>query len=217
MSDLVKMPNRPMILIGGWKGLNTFTAPSSVYPRSALPLHFIYAPSKLYQSARMYSSSSLKKKLTHVDASGSLTMVDVGSKSESNREATAVGQITMSPETFQLLKGNQIKKGDVLTVAKVAGIQGAKQTSQLIPLCHPLLLTKIYMSFTLDEASSVVQITSTVFCSGKTGVEMEALTATAVAALTIYDMCKAADKTMVISGIRVIDKKGGKSGHFKNH
>jgi cyclic pyranopterin phosphate synthase len=143
-------------------------------------------------------------------------MVDVGSKPESSRVAIAVGKITMTPETFKLIHKNQIKKGDVLTVAKITGIQGAKQTSNLIPLCHPLLLSKIDVNFTLNEPDSTIHISASVSCVGRTGVEMEALSAVSTAALTIFDMCKAVDRGMVISDIRVIEKKGGKSGHFTN-
>jgi cyclic pyranopterin phosphate synthase len=151
--------------------------------------------------------------LTHFNAAGKAHMVDITPKEVSQREAIAEGRINMLPETLSLIQSGLVGKGDVLGVAQVAGIMGAKNTWQLIPMCHPLLLTGINIEFKVDEVSSVT-ITATVKTTGKTGVEMEALTAVSVAALTIYDMCKAVDKGMVIEFIRLIKKSGGKSGTF---
>ena len=150
--------------------------------------------------------------LTHVDRSGKAQMVDVGDKPDTRREAVAMGRVLMQPETLALIRDNAFDKGDVLGVARIAGIMGAKNTSQLIPLCHPLPLNKIAVEFDLDEEASAVNITSTARVTGKTGVEMEALTAVSVAALTIYDMCKAVDRAMRIEAIRLARKTGGKSG-----
>lgn len=152
--------------------------------------------------------------LTHVDEQGRARMVDVSRKEETEREAVARGRITMQPETFRLIQSHQMAKGDALGVARVAGIMAAKQTPALIPLCHPLQLTQVEVSFEPLEGEQGFEITSRVKCVGKTGVEMEALTALAVAALTIYDMCKAADREMVISEICLMKKSGGKSGDF---
>lgn len=151
-------------------------------------------------------------RLTHIDESGKASMVDVGWKPDTERVAVARGAVTMLPETLELIKTNSFKKGDVLGVARVAGIMGAKNTSQLIPLCHPLPLTLVAVDFELDEDGSAVNITATAKTTGKTGVEMEALTAVSVAALTIYDMCKAVDRAMRIEGVRLAKKTGGKSG-----
>ncbi len=143
-------------------------------------------------------------------------MVDVGQKDDTERIAIARGEIVMKPETLALIRAGQMKKGDVLTVAKIAGIQAAKRTSELIPLCHPLALTKVDVELTLDESMPGVQIQATAKTIGKTGVEMEALTAVSVAALTVYDMAKAAEKTMTIQNIRLVEKRGGKSGDVVN-
>jgi cyclic pyranopterin phosphate synthase len=151
-------------------------------------------------------------KLSHVDDSGRPRMVDVSNKADTVRVAVTRGTIRMLPATFQLIKRGGIAKGDVFTVAQLAGIMAAKRTPDLIPLCHPLLLNDVNVEFELDEAGSAVEITSTVRSTGKTGVEMESLTATAVAALTIYDMCKAVDRGMKIENIRLVHKSGGKSG-----
>ena len=150
--------------------------------------------------------------LTHVDHSGKAQMVDVGDKPDTQREAVARGRVVMRPETLALIRDNAFDKGDVLGVARIAGIMGAKNTSQLIPLCHPLPLNKVGVEFDLDTADSAVNITATARTTGKTGVEMEALTAVSVAALTIYDMCKAVDRAMRIEAIRMARKTGGKSG-----
>ncbi len=152
------------------------------------------------------------EKLSHLDAKGRPRMVDVTAKAETLREAVTKGTVHMKAETLALIKQGQIAKGDVLTVAQLAGIMAAKQTPHLIPLCHPLLLGEIRVEFEIDEADNAVLITSTVKNSGQTGVEMEAMTATAVAALTIYDMCKAVDRGMRIDNIRLVRKSGGKSG-----
>jgi len=154
-------------------------------------------------------------KLTHIDKSGNAMMVDVSTKETTTRSATAISQVQMSKETLKLITSGLNKKGDVLTVAKIAGIQAAKNCSNLIPLCHPLMLSSIEVNLEVDESNLTVNISSTCKLNAKTGVEMEALTAVSVAALTIYDMCKAADKNMVIGSIKLIDKQGGKSGHWK--
>ena len=152
------------------------------------------------------------EKLTHIDEAGRPKMVDVSAKPDTQREAITRGTVRMKPETLELIQQGRIAKGDVLTVAQIAGIMAAKQTPSLIPLCHPLLLSEIKVEFEIDEPHSSVLITSTVKNSGKTGVEMEAMTATAVAALTIYDMCKAVDRGIHIDNVRLVKKSGGKSG-----
>ena len=151
--------------------------------------------------------------LTHFDEEGRAKMVDVSDKAETARVAVAHGKILMKPETFQRIRSGLIAKGDVLAVAQVAGIMAAKQTSQLIPMCHPLMITGAKLNFKLVEPGEV-SIEAIVKVTGKTGIEMEALTAVSVAALTIYDMCKAMDKTMTIGDIYLVEKLGGKSGHF---
>jgi cyclic pyranopterin monophosphate synthase len=156
-------------------------------------------------------------KLTHIDDSGRAHMVDVGGKTTTDRLAVARGEVRMKPETLALIRSGAMKKGDVLTVAQVAGISAAKRTSDLIPLCHPLALTHIEVILNLDESIPGVAITATVKTSGQTGVEMEALTAVSVAALTIYDMAKAAEKTMQIQNIRLVEKHGGRSGDVLNN
>ena len=150
--------------------------------------------------------------MSHLDEEGRLQMVDVGAKPDTERVAVAKGVVAMLPETLQLIAAGGAPKGDVLTTAQLAGIMAAKRTPELIPLCHPLLLTKIDVGFEVDEEAGTVEITATVCCRGKTGVEMEALTAASVAGLTIYDMLKASDKTMRITDIRLVRKTGGKSG-----
>lgn len=141
-------------------------------------------------------------------------MVDVGAKEITSREAVAQGEVRMSPSTLAAIRDGDVPKGDVLAAARIAGILAAKKTPELIPLCHTLLLTKVAVDFTIDEAESRVVVTATVRCNGKTGVEMEALTAVSVAALTIYDMAKALEKGMTIGDIRLLEKRGGKSGHW---
>ncbi|HTH11523.1 MAG TPA: cyclic pyranopterin monophosphate synthase MoaC [Acidovorax sp.] len=152
--------------------------------------------------------------LTHFDAQGQAHMVDVGSKASTHRVAIASGRIEMQPETLALIESGTAKKGDVLGIARIAGIMGAKKTSELIPLCHPLALTRVAVDFELLKDRHSVQCIATVETVGPTGVEMEALTAVQVALLTIYDMCKAVDRGMVIAEVRVLEKSGGKSGHF---
>lgn len=150
--------------------------------------------------------------LSHLDDQGRARMVDVGAKPDSRREAVARGLVSMKPETLKLIAEGGISKGEVLSVARVAGIMAAKNTPHLVPMCHPLLLTHVEVDLALDPDISAVQITATVRTTGKTGVEMEALTAVSGAALTVYDMCKAADKAMRIEKVRLIRKSGGKSG-----
>jgi len=152
--------------------------------------------------------------LTHFDAQGQAHMVDVGAKAASHRVARAEGVIRMRPATFELVAGGGVGKGDVLGVARVAAIQGAKRTSELVPLCHPLPLTRVAVDFELDRAAGLVRCIAQVETVGVTGVEMEALTAVQVGLLTVYDMCKAADRGMVIDGVRLLEKRGGKSGDW---
>jgi len=155
-------------------------------------------------------------RLTHIGASGEANMVDVGDKAETTRIATAEGHVRMAPETLALIREGNAKKGDVIGTARLAGIMAAKQTSSLIPLCHPLMLTKVSVEIEEDAALPGLRVTATAKLTGKTGVEMEALTAVSVACLTIYDMAKAADKAMEIGGIRLLEKSGGKSGDFRH-
>lgn len=154
--------------------------------------------------------------LTHFDKGGNAIMVDVSGKGETAREAVAVGHITVSPQCFETIRTGTAKKGDVLAVAQVAGIMATKRTSDLIPLCHPLPITKAGVEFELIEEKCQVEVICTVACAGKTGVEMEALTGASVALLTIYDMCKAIDKGMTIGGVYLRRKTGGKSGLIEN-
>ena len=156
----------------------------------------------------------MTEKLTHFDERGAARMVDVGAKDSTHRIAVAGGSIRMLPATLALVRSGTAKKGDVLGVARIAGIQAAKRTSDLIPLCHPVPLTSVAIEFTLDEPASRVDCTARVECTGQTGVEMEALTAVQVALLTIYDMCKAVDRGMTMEGIRLLEKSGGKSGDY---
>ncbi|SHG38767.1 cyclic pyranopterin monophosphate synthase subunit MoaC [Thermosyntropha lipolytica DSM 11003] len=151
---------------------------------------------------------------THLNEQGRAKMVDVTHKEDTKRLAVAQARIVMNKETLEKIKSGGIKKGDVLAVAQVAGIMGAKKTADLIPMCHPLFITGVDINFTLDEEKSEIIITSEVKTTGKTGVEMEALTAVSVAALTIYDMCKAVDRWMKITDIKLVEKMGGKSGHL---
>lgn len=154
--------------------------------------------------------------LTHFDNEGKAIMVDVGEKENSRRLAVARGEVAMQSETLKRIIENRVEKGDVFAVARLAGIMAAKKTSELIPLCHPLLINSVTIEFTADQGSARVAIEACVKVNGQTGVEMEALTAVSVAALTIYDMCKAVDKTMTIDRVRLVEKKGGRSGHFVN-
>ena len=153
--------------------------------------------------------------LTHFDSAGQAHMVDVGAKQETARVARAAGTITMQPETLALIREGSAKKGDVLGIARLAAIQASKRTGDLIPLCHPIALTRVAADFVIDETQHAVHCEVTAECFGRTGVEMEALTAASVGLLTIYDMCKAVDRGMRIDNIRLLEKKGGKSGHWQ--
>ena len=153
--------------------------------------------------------------LTHIDAAGAAHMVDVGQKEMSARQATAEGHVKMAAETLELVRSGNAKKGDVLATARIAGIMAAKKTSDLIPLCHPIGLSKVTVDLSVDETLPGIRVSATAAVTGQTGVEMEALTACSVACLTIYDMVKAADRGMEISGIVLAEKIGGKSGHWK--
>jgi cyclic pyranopterin phosphate synthase len=155
------------------------------------------------------------RSLTHFDADGQAHMVDVGAKAESRRVAVATGRILMLPDTLAMIRAGTARKGDVLGIARIAAIQASKRTSELIPLCHPVPLTRVAVAFELDEAEHAVGCTVTAETVGRTGVEMEALTAVNVGLLTIYDMCKAADRGMRMEGIRLLEKLGGKSGHWQ--
>ncbi len=161
------------------------------------------------------SHSLTPDSLTHLDAQGQASMVDVSAKAVTVREARASARVRMQPATLQQIRDNSLKKGDVLAVARIAGIQAAKKCADLIPLCHPLALSKVAVDFELNETDSCVQITSYCKLSGQTGVEMEALTAASVAALTIYDMCKAVDMGMVIEAVCLLEKSGGRRGHYQ--
>jgi cyclic pyranopterin monophosphate synthase len=152
--------------------------------------------------------------LTHFDAHGQAHMVDVSAKAETHRVARATGTVRMQPATFALIESGTAKKGDVLGVARIAAIQAAKRTAELIPLCHPLPITRVAVEFEMDAAGSSVRCTAQVETLGRTGVEMEALTAVQIGLLTVYDMCKAADRGMVMGEIRVLEKHGGKSGDW---
>jgi cyclic pyranopterin phosphate synthase len=157
----------------------------------------------------------MKQKMTHFDERGAAKMVDVARKAETHRVAIATGVIRMKPATLALVLAGTAKKGDVLGVARIAAIQGAKKTSDLIPLCHPLPISSIAVEFTPDKKNALVECRATVECVARTGVEMEALTAVQVGLLTIYDMCKAVDRGMTMGNIRVLEKRGGKSGDYK--
>lgn len=157
----------------------------------------------------------MSDKLTHLDATGAANMVDVGDKAVTTREAVAEGRIVMKPETLALILEGKAKKGDVIATARIAGIMAAKKTHELIPLCHPLLLTKVSIDIEADEALPGLHVRALARVSGQTGVEMEALTAVSVACLTLYDMAKAVDRGMRIEGVRVLEKSGGKSGDWK--
>jgi cyclic pyranopterin monophosphate synthase len=157
----------------------------------------------------------MARKLTHFDARGAAHMVDVGEKASTQRVAIASGRIRMRPATLRLVAAGKAKKGDVLGVARIAAIQAAKRTAALIPLAHPLSLTRVAVDFTLQKNPAAVKVVATVECRGQTGVEMEALTAAAVGLLTVYDMVKAADRAMVLTDLRLEEKRGGKSGVYK--
>jgi cyclic pyranopterin phosphate synthase len=158
---------------------------------------------------------SASRKFSHFDASGQAHMVRVGEKPETRRVATASGVIGMSSETLRLIVAGSAKKGDVLGVARIAAIQAAKRTGDLIPLCHPLNLTRVAAEFSADKRSSAIRLVVTVETLGRTGVEMEALTAVSVGLLTVYDMCKAVDRAMIIRDVKLVAKSGGRSGHFR--
>ena len=153
-------------------------------------------------------------KLTHINANGEAQMVDVSDKNDTAREAKACARVVMKTETLDLIVSGSHKKGDVLAVARVAGIQAAKKCSDLIPLCHPLMLSKVSVELTPNNEKKCIDIIATAKLTGKTGVEMEALTAASIAALTVYDMCKAVDRFMLIDNVQLLEKKGGKSGHW---
>jgi cyclic pyranopterin phosphate synthase len=157
-----------------------------------------------------------KPKLSHIDEEGRARMVDVGHKPETKRIAIARGEVHMQPETFEIIRSGSLKKGDLLTTAEIAGVMGGKKTSELIPLCHPLPINQLKVELKLDESIPGVVVTATARTMGKTGVEMEALTAVSVAALTVYDMAKAVEKTMRIQNIRLVEKRGGLSGDVIN-
>jgi cyclic pyranopterin phosphate synthase len=160
------------------------------------------------------SKSQTSTTLTHFDSSGQAHMVDVGEKAHTKRIAVASGIIKMQPATLQLIKKGGAKKGDVLGIARIAAIQGSKRTPDLIPLCHPISLTKVTVTFEIDDKNTAITLTATTETTGQTGVEMEALTAVSVGLLTIYDMCKAVDRGMTISEIKLLEKHGGKSGDW---
>jgi cyclic pyranopterin phosphate synthase len=160
-------------------------------------------------------SATPQNPLTHFDADGQAHMVDVAAKDETHRVARATGSIFMQAETLKLIATGTAKKGDVLGIARIAAIQGAKRTSDLIPLCHPIALTRVAADFEIDLENQAVHCLVTAECTGRTGVEMEALTAASIGLLTIYDMCKAVDRGMRIEGVRLLEKKGGKSGHWQ--
>lgn len=160
------------------------------------------------------SKKSTPKKLTHFDDQGNAVMVDVSGKAATAREAVAQGSVLMQPATLKLIQKGQVKKGDVLAVAQLAGIMAAKRTPDIIPLCHPLALSSVKVDLVCDAKKNAVHITATCKVTGNTGVEMEALTAVSAAALTVYDMCKAVDRGMTLTNIRLVKKSGGKSGTF---
>jgi cyclic pyranopterin phosphate synthase len=161
------------------------------------------------------SKNKTAGRLTHLDTEGKASMVDVGGKSSTFREAVAMGTIYMEKETLRLIAGKGISKGNVLETARLAGIMAAKKTSELVPLCHQLNLTSVSVDFNIDNKKQKIEIEAKAACRGRTGVEMEALTAVSVAAITIYDMCKAVDRAMVISDIKLMEKSGGRSGRWK--
>jgi cyclic pyranopterin monophosphate synthase len=165
---------------------------------------------------RSYNTRMTEPRLTHIDDAGQARMVDVGAKPDTERVAVAAGEIILQPATLALIRQGQMKKGDVLSVARIAGIMGAKRTSELVPLCHPIALTQVEVDLQLSDDLPGIRITATARTIGKTGVEMEALTAISVAALTVYDMVKAVEKTAKINNVRLIEKRGGRSGDVHN-
>ncbi len=164
---------------------------------------------------RPTGESSPPSQLTHIDPAGRARMVDVGAKDVTQREATARARVLMKPETLRVIREGRAAKGDVLAVAQVAGIMGAKRTPDLIPMCHPLPISGVEMAFSFDDEASAIEIQATVRVTARTGVEMEAITAVSVAALTVYDMCKAIDREMTIADVQLLYKAGGKSGEFR--
>src|SRR3954471_2729720 len=183
------------------------TRPAKKPRLGSIPLELMIAPAMPTRAGR--------KTLTHFDSRGSAHMVDVGEKAVTRRVAVASGRISMQPATLRLVAAGRAKKGDVLAVARIAAIQAAKRTPELIPLAHPVSITRVAAEFTLEKKSSSITITTTVECRGKTGVEMEALIAAAVGLLTIYDMLKAADRGMTLHALRLEEKRGGKSGLYR--
>lgn len=181
-----------------------------------MPGVIIIIPRSLEHAVRQINEKVTKDmgELSHFDSKGCAHMVDVGDKAQTHRTATAEGVISMRPETFELVATGTAKKGDVIGIARVAAIMASKRTAELIPLCHPVALTHVSVEFELDRDHSAVRCVATCECRGQTGVEMEALTAVQVGLLTIYDMCKAVDRGMVMSDIRLLEKAGGKSGHW---
>lgn len=175
----------------------------------------LYTLTHCSATAMTTTSSASPTPLTHFDADGQAHMVDVGAKAETRRVAVATGCIHMQPETFAMVKAGSAKKGDVIGIARIAAIQASKRTSELIPLCHPIPLTRVAVDFELIEHDAAIRCTVTAETVGRTGVEMEALTAVNVGLLTIYDMCKAVDRGMRMDGIQLMEKLGGKSGHWK--
>jgi molybdenum cofactor biosynthesis protein MoaC len=171
-------------------------------------------PTPTHPLPSLSSEQQQQRQLTHVDSTGRATMVNVGHKPATSRTATAGAKVFLGLDVFTLVQQNKLKKGDVMTIAQLAGIMAAKQTANLIPLCHPIPLTKIDVNLTLDESNHGIDIAAVACTVGQTGVEMEALTAASVAALTVYDMCKAASKGVVISDIKLLSKSGGKSGDY---
>lgn len=179
------------------------------------PKEYILCSKKIrtIKATRCYSTNPTKSELTHVDKDGKITMVDIQHKDTTFRTATATGVVKVGPTISKLIHENSIKKGDVLTVAEVAGILGAKKTSELIPLCHNIPLSSIKVTVSLNEKNEVI-VQASIQCSGKTGVEMEALTAVSIASLTVYDMCKAISKDIVITDVQLVSKSGGKSDDY---
>jgi len=180
-----------------------------------LPLSHLRTPVRALPCYTMIVYNIFMKKLTHLDKQGRAKMVDVSKKLETMREAVAKGSVYMKRETLELIRDKQVPKGDVLCVSRIAGILAAKKTSELIPLCHPLNITSVDIDFDLDNKNIKIEIQAHIRTTGKTGVEMEALVAVSAAALTIYDMCKAVDKEMIISEIMLMEKRGGRSGLFR--
>lgn len=180
----------------------------------SLTYHTQVVEPRYVYSRVFFAKVTTMSELTHFNEHGQAHMVNVGAKDETHRVATAEGRITMQPATFALVQSGSAKKGDVIGIARVAAIMASKRTSDLIPLCHPIGLTRVAVDFELDESTHSIRCQATCECYGKTGVEMEALTSVQVGLLTIYDMCKAVDRGMVMSDIRLLEKAGGKSGHW---